>query len=113
MKSYIIKKVENRGELKNAEHVEINIPYFDTPDGITASAAVCRNEEELLVHLTTLEKNYRAVESGKLGSPCDDSCLEFFFSPVENDLRYFNIEFNSNGCMYLGFGEGLGKFVRI
>ena len=45
--------------------------------------------------------------------PCEDSCLEFFFAPRWGDGRYFNFEFNPNGCMYLGFGSGRTDHVRL
>ena len=32
---------------------------------------------------------------------------------MEGDLRYFNVEFNSNGCMYLGMGSYIGDLVRL
>ena len=45
--------------------------------------------------------------------PCEDSCLEFFFCPVAEDPHYFNIEYNFNGCMYLGYGTGLEDLIRL
>ena len=39
--------------------------------------------------------------------------MEFFFRPVENDLRYFNLEINPNGQMYIGFGPNMQELVRL
>lgn len=39
--------------------------------------------------------------------------MEFFFRPVEGDLRYFNLEINPNGQMYIGFGPNMPKLVRL
>ena len=50
---------------------------------------------------------------GVLGAPYEDSCLEFFFAPMDGDIRYFNIEFNSNRCLYLGFGRCMEDHTRF
>lgn len=113
MKTYEIHKVSGIVEWDAVPVIKIDHAYMQTPDTIKAYAQICYNEEELLVHLRTVEKNIRAVENGPLGRPWEDSCLEFFFCPEENDNRYFNIEFNSNGCLFLGFGTGLSDRVRL
>ena len=85
-----------------------------TPEiDIAASAQVCYDAEALYVRLTAKEAYIRAEESGPLGIPCRDSCLEFFFSPVANDKRYFNLEFNPRKCMYLGLGTGRDDSIRL
>ena len=43
---------------------------------------------------------------------CRDSCLEFFLAPDVNDARYFNIEWNPVGNIYLGFGAERRTRVR-
>ena len=62
--------------------------------------------------LETKEKNYLREETGLMGLPYLDSCLEFFFSPIENDNRYFNIEFNSNACVFFGLAGGADSIMR-
>ena len=86
---------------------------WSEPVSITAEAAMCYDDTGLYVRLQSMEKNIRAVNTGKLDSPCEDSCLEFFLSPVSGDDRYFNIEFNPNGCLYLGFGSNRYNLVRL
>ena len=76
-----------------------------TPEiDISATAQVCYDENALYIRLAAKESDIRAEENGPLGTPCQDSCLEFFFSPVADDPRYFNFEFNSIKCMHVGFG---------
>ena len=85
-----------------------------TPEvDISATAQVCYDADALYVRLTAKEKDIRAEETGSLGMPCVDSCLEFFFSPEEGDGRYFNIEFNPAKCMYIGFGSDRYDSARI
>ncbi len=113
MKNYIISRVATTPDWTNIPYLEIDNERRENPNGITARAQICYNEDALLVHLETKEKDYIANEIGLLGSPCCDSCLEFFFCPCEGNGRYFNIEFNSNGCFYLGIGSGIGDLVRL
>ena len=112
MRTYTIQKMTDAG-WDAIPTLDIDHRYFETPEEITASAKIAYDDEAILVHLFTKEEKIRAVENGPLGSPCEDSCLEFFFSPMEGDLRYFNIEFNSNGCMYLGMGTSIKDLVRL
>lgn len=80
---------------------------------ISATAGLCYDEEAIYVRLASKEAQIRAELTGALDQPCQDSCLEFFFSPIPEDGRYFNIEFNPNCCMYLGFGSGRDDLIRL
>ena len=83
------------------------------PCDIEASAQLCHDGENLYVRMTAKEKNIRATLTGPLDQVCNDSCLEFFFSPICGDTRYLNFEFNPNGCLYLGIGSGIHDLVRL
>ena len=85
-----------------------------TPEiAISATAQICYDADALYLRLTAQEKDIRAEETGTLGIPCLDSCLEFFFSPIDGDSRYFNFECNPVKCMYVGFGSGRENSSRI
>ncbi len=84
------------------------------PDAdITAQAQLCYDEEAIYVRMSAKEAHIRAENTSLTDQPCLDSCLEFFFCPDPEDLRYFNIEFNPNCCLYLGIGDGKGNLVRL
>lgn len=114
MKSYLIHKATEGLDWSKLPMIEIDTAYFDTPDSIKAYAQVAYTEDALLVREWTEEEGYLAENSGPVAMPCKDSCLEFFFS-MEHDPRYINIEFNPNGCMFLGIGnnEAENKLFRI
>ena len=112
MRSYEIRKMTEAGWAE-IPVLPIDNKYFETPEHITAQAQLAYDDTAILVHLSTVERDIRAVENGPLGSPCEDSCLEFFFCPMEGDVRYFNVEYNSNGCIYLGFGSYIGDLIRL
>lgn len=103
MKEYIIRPFTYWEDM---EALEIGERMWTAPVDISASAKIGYTEDALLVRLTAREALIRAEESGPLGHPWEDSCLEFFLSPVEGDPRYINIEFNPNACCCLGLGDG-------
>ena len=113
MKTYTITKVSGAPDWEKIPALDIGEKYFDTPADMSAEAKIAYDSERIYVRLSTVESETRAVETDPLGSPCEDSCLEFFFCPMEGDNRYFNIEFNSNACIYCGFGSSVNNLVRL
>lgn len=91
-------------ELENAQ-------WLDSPH-IHASAKVCYNENALHVRLQAVEQDILCRYNGLTDEVCEDSCLEFFFSP-EADGRYFNLECNPNGALYFGIGYGRDAHLRL
>jgi len=113
MREYIIRRKEKDEAWDSVPVLNIDSRYKEPCDHLRAWAQIAYNDEAILVHLFSDEINLRAEEHGTLGNPCEDSCLEFFFSPNEGDQRYFNIEFNPNGCQYLGIGSNIDDLVRL
>lgn len=103
MKRYLIRPFTGWEDI---EALSIGENLWLPPTDIAAWAQIARDEAGLRVRLTAREARIRAVETGPLGRPWEDSCLEFFLSPVAEDPRYVNIEFNPNGCVCLGLGDG-------
>ena len=103
MKRYVIRPFE---DWASVEPLEISENLWLPPADIAARAQIAHTDEALRVRLTARERAVRAVETGPLGHPWEDSCLEFFFAPVAGDPRYVNIEFNPNACLCLGLGDG-------
>ena len=122
--------------LENAPEAHIDEVLWLPDAGIRAKAQVLYDETALYVRLAAAEEHIRAEHTGPYGMPCEDSCLEFFFAPMmasehsaapadasapsapENapacaDTRYFNIECNPNGSIFLGIGHGPGELYRI
>ena len=113
MKTYEIKRMTKGGDWSDKPVLNIDIPYRLTPDTVKAWAQLAYDDEAILVRLWTEEYEHRAVETGPIGSPCEDSCLEFFFCPMEGDARYLNFENNAIGCCYLGIGTGIPDLIRL
>ena len=113
MRKYTIVKKPEFPDWSNVPKLAIDNLLWSDPVDIKAEGALCYDDEGLYVRLTAVEENIRAENTGRLGIPCEDSCLEFFFSPMEGDSRYFNIELNPNGCLYLGFGSNRYNLLRL
>ncbi|MBR1559206.1 MAG: carbohydrate-binding family 9-like protein [Clostridia bacterium] len=106
MKRYTIARVDGRPDWDAVPTLSIDEQLWRPPVDIAAWGQVAWDDGHLYVRLRAREKDIRAEHTGPLGMPCEDSCLEFFFSPVPGDPRYFNIEYNPNGSLYLGWGDG-------
>ena len=111
MRSYTI--LPKTGDWSDIPVAPIDKRLWTPEIDIEATAQICYDAEALYLRLTAKESNIRAEEKGPLGIPCQDSCLEFFFSPVAEDPRYFNLEFNPVKCMYLGLGTCRQDSVRL
>lgn len=114
MKEYQVPKTENTGAVcwgKVPEAVLQHTGWLKEND-VQAKGQVCHDENNLYVRLEAREQNIRAEVTDPMEQVCTDSCLEFFFAPMENDARYFNFEFNPIGSMYLGFGGPRETRVR-
>ena len=113
MREYIINKKPDHLDWSRIPAMPIDCLLWSEPVPITAQAAMCYDDTCLYVRLSAQEPNIRAENTGLLDAPCEDSCLEFFFSPDPDDKRYFNIELNPNGCLYLGFGSNRYNLLRL
>lgn len=103
MRTYTIaRKAESWDKI---EALAIDQVQLDSGAPIKAYAQICYDDEALYIRETAVEEHIRAEVTEQLGQVCEDSCLEFFFSPIWGDTRYFNVEYNPNACVYLGFGD--------
>ena len=110
MKEYIIRK---KTSWEQVPFLEINEKLRPFQADIKAYGQLMYDAEKLYVRLTAEEKEIRKEQTGKFDMPCKDSCLEFFFSPLPGERKYFNIEMNPNGSMFLGIGTGIEDLVRL
>jgi len=113
MNEYIIKRVHTAPDWSQIPSLEVsNIAWL--PDaGIRMTQQICYDESAIYVHQRAAEAHIRAEHSDPLAMVCEDSCMEFFFSPYEENLRYINVEINPNGCLYMGLCERRGNSVRL
>ena len=113
MRQYTITKVNGDIDWSKVPALDVDNYLWCEPLDIKMKSQICYSEEGLHVHLRAWEKDIRAELTAPMSMVCEDSCMEFFFRPMEGDLRYFNLEINPNGQMYIGFGPNMPKLVRL
>ena len=97
---------------ENIPRAELKETGWLEPAGVKAWLQLCHDGENLYVRLEAQESPIRATLTGTLDQVCNDSCLEFFFAPLEEDARYFNFEWNPLKSLNLGFGGTRPTRVR-
>ena len=113
MKEYTVTRCNGQPDWNTVPALQIDTWMRTDPIPVSAQAQVCYDDEALYIRLSAVEEHIRAELTGLLDEICDDSCLEFFFCPMAGDRRYFNIECNLPGCLFLGFGPNVDKLVRL
>ncbi len=113
MVTYYIAKISGTPQWKDIPSLELaNVLWLPDAD-VRMTQQICYDEEALYIHQQAVEAHIRAEHRDPLASVCEDSCMEFFFSPSAGSNRYFNFEWNLNGCLFLGIGEGREDRVRL
>ena len=113
MRQYTITAVSGQPNWDTIPQLQVDNYQWCLPQDITMTAQICYSPDGLHIHLKAREKNIRAEHNAPLSMVCEDSCMEFFFRPMEGDMRYFNFEINPNGRTYIGFGHGIGDLIRL
>ena len=114
-----INKITNRELwLNNVEKMDINdsgwiriniLPWGGNYKPLTL-AAISYDDSGFNVYMKSYEPTIR-FEGTLRNDPVHlDSCMEFFFSPVEDSKAYLNFEINPLGTLYTGYSfSGLRK----
>ena len=102
MKKYIIR---NTADINSADVDYVNCWPWDYDYEPEVSFRIVHTDDRFIVSLRTYEKDPVARITVRDGYVCNDSCMEFFFSPSpDNSNGYFNFEANCNPTLYLHYG---------
>ena len=104
MNRYTIARVRGAKDLAGIPELSLDQILWEPDCGIRAGGRIGHDGQNLLVVLRAKEEDIRAEHRTPPAPVHEDSCLEFFFRPAEED-RYLNFEINPNGCMHIGFGR--------
>lgn len=113
LKKYIITRVLSEPDWNSIPALQVDERPWTPDNGVRMTAQICYDETGIHIHQRAWETDIRAEGKDLLSRVCEDSCMEFFFQPIPMDGRYFNIEFNLNACVFLGFGHGRHDSLRI
>ncbi len=99
--SYAINEIDDK-TWDSAEVAKVGtVNWKEYPYKPNMEARILYSDYAIHVKLTTDEKGLVAVQREQNSAVCDDSCMEFFFRPNENDPHYINFELNPFGTIYM------------
>ena len=113
MREYVVKAVSGGPDWENIPVMAVDNVMWTEDFGISMTAQLCYDETALYIRQRAVEKDIRAELTDLLAHVCEDSCMEFFFSPSPADGRYMNFEINPKGCLHIGFGHGRHDSMRL
>ncbi len=103
MKKYVIR---NTADIEKADVDYVNSWSWGYAYEPEVSFRIVHTDDRFIVSLRTYEKDPVAYVNVRDGHVCNDSCMEFFFSPSpDNSNGYFNFETNSNPTLYLHYAQ--------
>ena len=115
VKSYTITRFDGQPDWNSIAQLDIDDSPWTDSFGISAHAQLCHDDQALYVHMWAEEQDIRATYTAEdlLANPFEDSCLEFFLSPVADDARYLNFEFNPNCALCNEIGAQKQGRIRL
>lgn len=115
VRSYTVAKVEGEPDWDSIPSLDIDNQQWLEPVDIAAHAQLCYDDEAFYVRMWAEEAEIRAEypASDLLANTYEDSCLEFFISPVQGDSRYMNFEINPNCAMGVQIGSTKADRTRL
>lgn len=113
MESYYIQRTDSAPQWDVIPTLSLHNILWLPDANIRMTQQICYDDLAIYIHQRATEAHIRAMHHSPLVQVCEDSCMEFFFCPMPGDGRYFNFEWNLNGCLYLGFGTGRHHSVRL
>ena len=106
MKRYTVKLTD---DFEKAEIGRITESPWDYVKPPRTEFRAIRGEDALKIQLKCYEEDPVARIDRRHGPVCNDSCMEFFFSPCSDcSLGYFNFEVNSNPTYLFDYGPDAG-----
>ena len=112
MREYTLKRISGTLDWDSVAVMPIDTLLWTEQTDVSAQAQLCWDETAIYVRLKAVEQEIRREHTGLMDDVCEDSCLEFFLRPTEAYM-YFNLEFNPNCALYLGYGTGMDDLVRL
>jgi hypothetical protein len=73
--------------------------------------SIAYGDQEIYLKFYVVENYFKAEKTETNQMVCEDSCVEFFVSPVDDGI-YYNLEFNGIGTCLLGTGTARENSTR-
>ncbi len=114
-KSYTIARISGEPNWDGIASLDIDDAEWGDSFGISAHAKLCHDDQAIYVRMWAEEQDVRATYTpdDPLANCFEDSCLEFFLSPMVGDARYMNFEFNPNCALCNEIGTQKANRERL
>ena len=114
-KSYTIVRIDGEPNWDGIASLDIDDAEWTDSFGISAHAKLCHDDQAIYVRMWAEEQDVRATYTpdDPLANCFEDSCLEFFVSPLADDARYLNFEFNPNCAVCNEIGTQKTDRIRL
>jgi len=93
------------------EHIDV-LNWSDYNYKPDVNFSIGYTDKEILLKYFITENYFKAEKTESNQMVCEDSCVEFFVSPSDDDI-YYNFEFNGIGTCLLGTGTGRENSKRV
>ena len=113
MNRYEILKIDGQPDWNKIPTLSVDNILWLPDAGIRMTQQICYDKQKLYIHQKAVEEHVRAEYTDVLAQVCEDSCMEFFFCPEVDSVRYFNFEWNLNGALYLGWRTDRDNAARL
>lgn len=115
LRSYAVAHIDGAPDWDAIPVLDIDNQQWLDPVDIAAHAQLCYDDEAFYVRMWAEEADIRAEYPADdlLANTYEDSCLEFFLSPVPEDARYLNFEFNPNCAVGAQIGTEKANRTRL
>lgn len=115
VRSYVVARIDGEPDWSAAPVLDIDNQQWLDPVDISAHAQLCYGDDAFYVRMWAEEADIRAEYPADdlLADTYEDSCLEFFLSPVAGDTRYLNFEFNPNCAVGAQIGTEKANRTRL
>jgi len=105
-------EISDKLDKPDSKHIIDIVNWNDFPYKPDVSFSIGFTSREILLKYYVTEQYFKAEKTETNEMVCEDSCVEFFVSPVE-DGTYYNFEFNGIGTCLLGNGTGREDSKRV
>lgn len=105
-------EISDKLDKLDPKHFIDNVNWNDFPYKPDVRFSVGYTSREILLKYYITEQYFKAEKTKTNEMVCEDSCVEFFVSPVDDGI-YYNFEFNGIGTCLLGKGTGREDSKRV
>jgi hypothetical protein len=104
--------ISERFDILGIKHAIAEVNWEEFTYRPEVNFAVGYTDNEILIKYYVTEEWFRAEKTLSNQEVYEDSCVEFFISPITGDSFYYHFEFNGIGTCLMGMGTNRNNIRR-